>query len=140
MDDIALLGLKPDMYSYTSDHFETLQSLCERMIRERKAFADDTDPDTMKKEREERTDSKNRNNCESLPTALISLHSQFTVYYLLCIIFCQLTYRLFPQVSRKILGIFCHKIKSGVMCESENLPSVVAICGIHKMTSKSMQR
>jgi len=39
-------------------------SLCERMIREGKAFADDTDPETMKKEREERVDSKNRNNCE----------------------------------------------------------------------------
>jgi len=53
------------MYSYTSDHFDALQSLCERMIREGKAFADDTDPETMKKEREERMDSKNRNNCES---------------------------------------------------------------------------
>ena len=66
LDDIKLLGLKPDKYSYTSDHFETLLSLCERMIREGKAFADDTDPETMKKEREERMDSKNRNNCESL--------------------------------------------------------------------------
>jgi len=66
LDDITLLGLKPDKYSYTSDHFETLLSLCERMIREAKAFADDTDPETMKKEREERMDSKNRNNCESL--------------------------------------------------------------------------
>lgn len=64
LDDIALLGLKPDVYSYTSDHFDTLLSLCERMIREGKAYADDTDPETMKKEREERADSKNRNNCE----------------------------------------------------------------------------
>jgi len=69
LDDIALLGLKPDMYSYTSDHFETLQSLCEHMIREGKAFADDTDAEMMRKEREERVDSKNRNNCEFLPTA-----------------------------------------------------------------------
>jgi len=66
LDDIALLGLQPDIYSYTSDHFETLMSLCERMIREGKAFADDTDPETMKKEREERVNSKNRNNCEHL--------------------------------------------------------------------------
>jgi len=66
LDDITLLGLKPDMYSYTSDHFDTLLSLCEHMIREGKAYADDTDPETMKKEREERADSKNRNNCESL--------------------------------------------------------------------------
>jgi len=70
LDDIALLGLKPDMYSYTSDHFDTLLSLCERMIREGKAYADDTDPETMKKEREERADSINRNNCESSLTAV----------------------------------------------------------------------
>ena len=66
LDDIALLGLKPDVYSHTSDHFDTLMSLCERMIREGKAFADDTDSETMKREREERLDSKNRNNCGSL--------------------------------------------------------------------------
>ena len=66
LDDISLLGLKPDVYSYTSDHFDTLLSLCERMIREGKAYADDTDPEMMKKEREERTDSKNRNSCECL--------------------------------------------------------------------------
>lgn len=57
-----MLGLKPDMYSFTSDHFETLLQLCERMICEGKAYADDTDPEVMKKEREERADSKNRNN------------------------------------------------------------------------------
>jgi len=75
-----LLGLKPDIYSYTSDHFETLMSLCERMIREGKAFADDTDPETMKKEREERVDSKNRNNCESANCWMLSdLH--FTYKY-----------------------------------------------------------
>jgi len=66
LDDISLLGLKPDVYSYTSDHFDTLLSLCERMIREGKAYADNTDPEMMKKEREERTDSKNRNSCECL--------------------------------------------------------------------------
>jgi glutamyl/glutaminyl-tRNA synthetase len=66
LDDIALLGLKPDMYSYTSDHFDTLMTLCERMIREGTAYADDTDPEVMKKEREERTESKNRNNCTYL--------------------------------------------------------------------------
>ena len=82
LDDIALLGLKPDVYSYTSDHFDTLQSLCERMIRERKAFADDTDPETMKKEREERADSKNRNNCENPLTSSCSLIYNYVLIYL----------------------------------------------------------
>ena len=63
LDDIALLGLKPDLFTFTSDHFDRLLTLCSRMIEEGKAYVDDTDPETMKKEREERTESKNRNNC-----------------------------------------------------------------------------
>jgi len=66
LDDIALLGLKPDLFTYTSDHFDTLLNLCEKMIREGTAYADNTDPEAMKKEREERAESKNRNNCKCL--------------------------------------------------------------------------
>ena len=36
--------------------------LCHKMIREGKAYVDDTDPETMKKEREERKESANRSN------------------------------------------------------------------------------
>ena len=38
------------------------------MIKEGKAFVDDTDPETMKKERELRQDSKNRYNCKGYNT------------------------------------------------------------------------
>ncbi len=60
--DVELLGIKWDQFSRTSDHFETLLNLCERMIKEAKAYADDTDPEEMKKEREAKIESKNRNN------------------------------------------------------------------------------
>ena len=62
LDDVAMLGIKYDIFSHTSDHFDKIMDLCEKMIREGKAYCDDTEPETMKKEREERKDSKNRNN------------------------------------------------------------------------------
>ena len=64
LEDIAMLGLKPDVFTFTSDHFERLLSLCEKMIESGKAYVDDTDAETMKKEREERVESAARNNCK----------------------------------------------------------------------------
>nr|XP_022332735.1 bifunctional glutamate/proline--tRNA ligase-like [Crassostrea virginica] len=62
LKDVAMLGITYDKFSYTSDHFDLLQDLCEKMIKLGKAYVDDTEPETMKKEREERKDSVNRNN------------------------------------------------------------------------------
>jgi len=59
---VKLLGIKYDMLSYTSNHFDIMLDLCERMIKEGNAFVDDTDGETMKLERSNRADSKNRNN------------------------------------------------------------------------------
>jgi bifunctional glutamyl/prolyl-tRNA synthetase len=39
---------------------------CEQLLKEGKAYVDDTDMETMRKEREERVESKNRSNCELL--------------------------------------------------------------------------
>lgn len=59
-----MLGIKYDKFSRTSDHFETLITMCEKLLREGKAYVDDTDPELMKKEREERKESKNRSNSQ----------------------------------------------------------------------------
>ena len=61
-EDVTLLGIKWDIFSRTSDHFETLLKLCEKMITEGKAYADDTEPEQMKAEREQKIESKNRSN------------------------------------------------------------------------------
>lgn len=50
-EDLALLGIKPDKTSHTSDHFQTLYEYCVRMIKEGNAYADDTDQKTMRDER-----------------------------------------------------------------------------------------
>lgn len=57
-----MLHIKPDRFTHTSDHFDTLLGLCERMIREGKAYVDDTDPETMKQQRDQRIESKAREN------------------------------------------------------------------------------
>lgn len=61
-----MLGIKYDKFSYTSDHFDRIQELCEKMMKIGKAYVDNTDPETMKKERDERKDSVNRNNSTSM--------------------------------------------------------------------------
>ena len=58
-----MLQIKPDLETRTSDHFDTMIGYCERLLDEGKAFVDDTDAETMRKEREGRVDSKNRDNC-----------------------------------------------------------------------------
>uniref|UniRef100_A0A0N4ZMS1 glutamate--tRNA ligase n=1 Tax=Parastrongyloides trichosuri TaxID=131310 RepID=A0A0N4ZMS1_PARTI len=60
--DLEILKIVPDRWTHSSDHFDLLMELCEKCIKEGKAFVDDTDGETMKNERELRQESKNRNN------------------------------------------------------------------------------
>jgi bifunctional glutamyl/prolyl-tRNA synthetase len=62
LHDLKLLQVKHDHFSRTSDHFELMLTYCEKMIKEGNAYVDDTDAETMKAERESRTESKNRSN------------------------------------------------------------------------------
>lgn len=62
-----MLKIKPDIFTRTSDHFEKLLELCEKMLQEGKAYVDDTDPEVMKNEREKRVESANRNNGKNKP-------------------------------------------------------------------------
>ncbi|XP_066530921.1 bifunctional glutamate/proline--tRNA ligase [Hoplias malabaricus] len=62
LEDVAMLQIKPDQFTYTSDHFPTIQRLAEQLLREGKAYIDDTPPDVMKQEREQRVESRHRNN------------------------------------------------------------------------------
>lgn len=59
-----MLEVKPDSFSRTSDHFDLIMEKCEWMIREGKAYGDDTPSDLMKSQREERIISKHRDNCK----------------------------------------------------------------------------
>jgi len=44
---LALLGVVADSSSYTSDYFDQLQQYCIEMIKRGKAYADDTEQETV---------------------------------------------------------------------------------------------
>ena len=60
VEDLALMGIKPDQTSYTSDYFEELYQYCVQMLKEGKAYADDTEQQTMRDERMDGIASKRR--------------------------------------------------------------------------------
>lgn len=62
LEDVAMLQIKPDQFTYTSDHFPGIMHYAEKLLAEGKAYIDDTPPEQMKQEREQRTESKHRNN------------------------------------------------------------------------------
>ena len=62
LKDVELLKVKPDIFSFTSDHFEKMLTMAEDMIRKGDAYCDDTPGEQMKKEREQRIEGKHRNN------------------------------------------------------------------------------
>lgn len=61
-EDVKLLGIKWDKFSRTSDYFSDLGNYCEQMIKEGKAYADNTEAQQMKDEREKKIESVNRSN------------------------------------------------------------------------------
>ncbi|XP_018784652.1 PREDICTED: bifunctional glutamate/proline--tRNA ligase [Bactrocera latifrons] len=62
LGDVELLQIKPDVFTHTSNYFEIMLQYCEQMIKEGKAYVDDTPADKMKVEREQRVESVNRSN------------------------------------------------------------------------------
>ena len=51
VEDLALMGIRPDKTSYTSDYFEELYQYCVRMLKEGTAYADNTEQMTMRDQR-----------------------------------------------------------------------------------------
>uniref|UniRef100_A0A0N5AX29 glutamate--tRNA ligase n=1 Tax=Syphacia muris TaxID=451379 RepID=A0A0N5AX29_9BILA len=61
LEDLEMLEVKPDRWSHSSDYFDVILGYCEKLLQEGKAYVDETDAETMRKEREERKESKYRN-------------------------------------------------------------------------------
>ncbi|XP_039757718.1 bifunctional glutamate/proline--tRNA ligase isoform X4 [Pararge aegeria] len=62
LEDVEMLEIKPEIFTHTSQYFDLMQEFCEKLIKEGKAFVDDTPPEQMKNEREQKIESKNRSN------------------------------------------------------------------------------
>jgi len=61
VEDLAKLGVKPDLVTYTSDYFEAIAGYAKYMILNGLAYMDDTPQEQMKTERADRQESKHRN-------------------------------------------------------------------------------
>lgn len=62
LEDVAMLQIQPDQFTFTSDHFPTIMRMAEKLLAEGKAYIDNTPPEQMKQEREQRIESKCRSN------------------------------------------------------------------------------
>lgn len=62
LEDVAMLQIHPDQFTYTSDHFPKIMEFAEQLLTEGKAYIDNTPPEQMKQEREQRAESQCRNN------------------------------------------------------------------------------
>ncbi|KAG7167154.1 Bifunctional glutamate/proline--tRNA ligase-like [Homarus americanus] len=84
LEDLKLLEIKPNIFTHTSDHFDRMITMCEQLIRQGLAYCDDTDGETMKKEREERKESKNYNNSAEKNLSMWEEMKRGTDYGLTC--------------------------------------------------------
>lgn len=62
LEDLELLGVKGDMMTRTSDHFDTCEEFARMMIREGTAYCDDTPQEKMRQERFDGISSACRDN------------------------------------------------------------------------------
>ncbi|RVD88025.1 uncharacterized protein DFL_002224 [Arthrobotrys flagrans] len=60
LEDLSLLGIHGDRVTFTSDYFQELYDLCVQMIKEGKAYCDDTPQEQMRDERFKGIASQNR--------------------------------------------------------------------------------
>ncbi|KAH8312817.1 hypothetical protein KR044_013065 [Drosophila immigrans] len=62
LGDLEMLQIKPDVFTHTSQYFDLMLDYCVQLIKEQKAYVDDTPAEQMKLEREQRVESANRSN------------------------------------------------------------------------------
>lgn len=66
LEDVEMLQIKPDMFTHTSNYFDLMLEYCEKLLKDGKAYVDDTEPETMKAQREQKVESANRTNSKQL--------------------------------------------------------------------------
>ena len=64
LEDLEMLQIKPDRFTHSSDYFDLMLEYCEKLLKEGKAFVDDTPAEKMKEQRDQKLPSTSRDNCE----------------------------------------------------------------------------
>lgn len=62
LEDLEMLQIKPDRFTHSSDYFDLMLRYCDQLLKEGKAYVDDTPAQDMKDQRDQRLPSVNRNN------------------------------------------------------------------------------
>eukprot|EP00004_Rigifila_ramosa_P022258 TRINITY_DN604_c1_g1_i2.p1 TRINITY_DN604_c1_g1~~TRINITY_DN604_c1_g1_i2.p1 ORF type:complete len:805 (+),score=242.55 TRINITY_DN604_c1_g1_i2:308-2722(+) len=70
LKDLRDMGIVPDVITHTSDSFGVIQEYCAQLLREGKAYVDDTPVEDLRAQRGDMIESKNRNNAPAANLAL----------------------------------------------------------------------
>ncbi|KAF5270207.1 hypothetical protein FQA39_LY08421 [Lamprigera yunnana] len=62
LEDVKMLEIEPDLFTYTSNYFDIMLEYCEKLLKDGKAYVDDTEPELMKQQREQKIESESRSN------------------------------------------------------------------------------
>lgn len=73
LEDLELLQIKPDRFTHSSDYFDLMLEYCSKLIKEGKAYVDDTPAQIMKDQRDQKLMSSNRNNCTYNDVTIIEI-------------------------------------------------------------------
>lgn len=79
LEDLELLQIKPDKFTHSSDYFDLMLEYCTKLIKDGKAYVDDTSADIMKEQRDQKLMSSNRNNCKYRVEIKIAQYFQNTL-------------------------------------------------------------
>ncbi|XP_058799801.1 bifunctional glutamate/proline--tRNA ligase isoform X2 [Phymastichus coffea] len=62
LEDLEMLQIKPDRFTHSSDYFDLMLQYCEKLLKDGKAYADNTPAPQMKEQRDKKLPSSNRSN------------------------------------------------------------------------------
>ncbi|XP_066583726.1 bifunctional glutamate/proline--tRNA ligase isoform X2 [Prorops nasuta] len=62
LEDLELLQIKPNYFTHSSDYFDIMLDYCTKLLKEGKAYVDDTPAEAMKEQRDQKLKSINWNN------------------------------------------------------------------------------
>lgn len=92
-EDLELLGIKPDKITHSSDYFDQGIEIAEKMIREGKAYCDDTPVEEMRYQKENLIPSKHRDNTVEENMRMWNEMKQGTEYGKKCILRAKIDYK-----------------------------------------------
>ena len=80
LEDLEMLQVRYDKLTHTSDHFDLIERYAEQMLRQGTAYVDDTDPEAMKQERDQKVNPK-------IGKIVNHFYFYFSIFFILIMLF-----------------------------------------------------